>query len=104
MTPETKTNLLNVETYKRLAFMVIFVIIFAIVELVVYAVAIAQFFVLLFTGTYHAELKAVAKSVSLYLFDIVKFITFDSEHLPFPFEPWSYSEVKEEVKEEEKTD
>lgn len=101
MNPETKNNLLNADTYKRLAFMVIFILIFGIVELVIYAIALGQIIHLLFRGTHQEEVKAIGTSVSSYTYDIVKFLTFDTEHLPFPFEPWKYSKKEDEPKNKE---
>ncbi len=105
MNPQLKEHLLNIKTWQRFALMLIFVLIYGIVELIVYAVAIFQFGVLLFTGALHENLKSFGSAISAYLYDIVKFLTFESEHLPFPFESWHYSEEtsqqapkKEEVK------
>ena len=61
MDPELKTNLLNFETYKRFALMLIFVLIYSIVELIIYATAIFQILHLLITGKMHTELKRFAK-------------------------------------------
>ena len=95
MDPKLKNNLLNFETYQRFALMLVFVLIYSIVEIIVYAVALFQIIYLLFTGNMHIEVKKFAKGITAYLYDIVKFLTFDSEKLPFPFEPWSYSNEPE---------
>ncbi len=104
MNPELKKNLLNADTYKRLAFMVIFAIVYGIVELVIYAVAIAQFFILLFKGELNVELKTFGGAMATYLYDITRFLVFDTEHLPFPFEPWKYSTPAQETPSKEPND
>ncbi len=108
MNDDLKQNLLNLSAYKRLGVMVVFVLIFSIVELIIYAVALFQILFLLFTGSTHTELKKFAQAISAYLFDIVKFLTFDTEQMPFPFESWNYdqsgSPKKEEPKSETKKD
>ncbi|MDH5464699.1 MAG: DUF4389 domain-containing protein [Thiovulaceae bacterium] len=98
MDPELKTNLLNYETYKRFALMLVFVIIYSIVELIIYATAIFQIIHLLITGKMHTVLKNFAKGISAYLYDIVKFLTFDTETLPFPFKSWDYGDKELTVK------
>jgi hypothetical protein len=92
MNEDLKKHLLNIETFQRLALMVLFVLIFTVVKLVIYAVAIFQLLHLLFTGSTHDELKTFGSSLSIFTFDITKFLTFDTEELPFPFKPWPSQE------------
>lgn len=88
MNEDLKKNLLNIDAFQRLALMVLFVLIFTVVKLVVYAVAIFQLLHLLITGDTHQELKNFGKSLSIFVFDITKYLTFDTEDLPFPFQAW----------------
>jgi len=99
MNEELKKNLLNIEVFQRFAFMVLFSLIFLVVKLVVFAVAIFQLLHLLFTGKLHEELKSFAYSISIYVYDITKYLTFDSEELPFPFKAWPVKDKEEETKE-----
>jgi hypothetical protein len=106
MNEEMKKNLLNIEAFQRLALMVLFFLVFAVVELVIYAIALFQIVYLLFTGNPHEELKRFATALSTYVFDITKFLTFSSEVLPFPFQPWPADDkeaVSKEPKKEEVT-
>lgn len=98
MNDDLKKNLLNIEAFQRFALMLLFVLAFTIVELVIYAIAIFQVLHLLFSGTVHQELKAFAQSLSIYVFDITKFLTFASETMPFPFQPWPKSKIDKESK------
>ena len=105
MNEDIKKNLLNIEAFQRLALMVLFILVFAVVELVIYAIALFQIIYLLFTGDIHEELKRFATALSTYVFDITKFLTFSSEVLPFPFQPWPSDDKeieKNEAKKEKK--
>ncbi len=102
MNEDLKKNLLNIDAFQRLALMVLFVLIFTVVKLVVYAVAIFQLLYLLVTGTTHDELKKFGSSLSIFVFDITKFLTFDTEELPFPFKPWPTQDETPAPKEEKK--
>jgi len=103
MNEDLKKNLLNLEAFQRFAFMVLFSLVFLVVKLVVFAIAIFQLLHLLFTGNLHEELKTFAYSISIYVYDITKYLTFDSEELPFPFKAWPIKDKKEDEDKEIKT-
>lgn len=94
MNEDLKKNLLNIEAFQRFAFMLLFVLVFMVVKLVVFAIAVFQLLHLLFTGSLHHELKNFAYSISIYVYDITKYLTFDSEELPFPFKAWPEQKVE----------
>lgn len=51
-------------------------------------VTVIQFFVALLGGTPNVNLVAFGRSLGSYLKQIVDFLTFASEVVPFPFSPW----------------
>jgi len=105
MNEDLKKNLLNIEAFQRFAFMLLFVLVFMVVKIVIYAIAAFQLLHLLFTGTLHDELKSFAHSISIYVYDITKYLTFDSEELPFPFKAWPVKpETKEKAEKKEPLD
>jgi hypothetical protein len=65
--------------------MILFVIIFNITEIVVAVVVAVQFLIKLFTGKVNAQLQALGQSLGAYFSEIVCFLTFHSEDMPYPF-------------------
>lgn len=74
--------------WKRAVFMVLFAIIYSITEIVVVVVAVFQFFCVLITGAKNTRVLELGRDLSVYIYEILLFETFNSERLPFPFSPW----------------
>ena len=89
MRDETKANLTHQSTWIRLIHMIVLVVAFNIAELVIGALVIFQFLSKLLTGNANENLKAFGAQIGLYLYCIVRFLTFETEDKPFPFAPWA---------------
>ncbi len=74
--------------WKRALYMVLFVIIYSVSEFVIYAVVIFQFFAVLITGRSNERLLVFGQSLSTFVYQIMRFLTFNSEQHPFPIGPW----------------
>ncbi len=74
--------------WKRALFMALFAIIYSITEIVVVVVAVFQLFCVLITGAKNARVLELGRDLSVYIYEILMFETFNSERLPFPFSPW----------------
>jgi hypothetical protein len=46
----------------------------------------------LFTGATNARLREFGQSLAVFIYQIVLFVTFNSDERPFPFGPWPASE------------
>lgn len=68
--------------------MLLFGLIYSLVELVAIAVVIFQFLTHLVTGSSNSQLLEFGKSISIYIYQIWRFLTFSSEELPYPFGRW----------------
>jgi Domain of unknown function (DUF4389) len=88
MNDNIKESLKDNSTWMRVLYMAIFVIIFNIVELLIAALVIFQVLVLLFTGEKNQRLLGFGSKLSLYVYRILQFLTFNSEEKPFPFADW----------------
>ncbi len=75
-------------TWMRLLYMVIFTIFLGVAELVLATVVVFQFLMRLITGEINKQLQEFGQSLSLYCYQIFKFLTFNSEKHPFPFANW----------------
>lgn len=73
-------------TWVRLIFMIVCSILYALSRLVTFAVVVVQFFTVLLTGETNDQLKQWGRSLAVYSFEVVDFLTFNTEVKPFPFD------------------
>jgi len=88
MSKETKENLKDSSTWMRLLYMLLFVFIYGVAEVVVTAIVVAQVLFKLITGSVNERLLLLGKQTSKYIYDVLLFLTFNSEEKPFPFAVW----------------
>ena len=89
-------NLKARSTWTRLLFMLVFVVLSAITEVVLCAVVVIQFVWRIAKGEPNEQLLELGQGLATYLFQIVRFLTFNTEELPFPFDgDWPSKEDKE---------
>ncbi len=81
-------NLKSRSTWLRLLFMILFIALWTISRVVVLAVVVLQFFWVLFSGETNARLGAFGQSLATYSYQIVMYLTFNTEEQPFPFSDW----------------
>jgi len=79
-------NLKSRSTWLRLVFMVIFYFLISVAAMVTTAVVVLGFFWLLFTGDANQQLKRLGQSLASYLSEIIRYLTFNSDQKPFPFD------------------
>lgn len=76
-------------TWLRGLFMLVFIFIYGISRIVVGAVVVLQFLWVLFTGETNQQLKMLGQSLAVYTSDMIRYLTYNSERRPFPFDdPW----------------
>jgi hypothetical protein len=78
-------------------YIVLFLVIGYLVGFVTFFVVIFQFIFNFIMKEPNVHIQNFGQSISVYLYDITRFITFNSEELPFPFKPWPSSTVLTEV-------
>ncbi|NND81662.1 MAG: DUF4389 domain-containing protein [Gammaproteobacteria bacterium] len=71
--------------WQRVLFVAIFWVVFYLAQMVVAAVAIAQCVFLLISGAPNEQLQKFGDSLSKFVHDILRYVTFNSEQRPFPF-------------------
>ena len=89
-------------TWRRGLFMLICAFLYNVAELVVVAVAILQFLFKLVTGEENTQLKLFGKGLSIFFYQTMQFLTFNSEQKPFPFSPWPSTEAEPVLPEKKK--
>ncbi len=85
---EVKEHLKSRGTWLRLAYMILFAVIFYLAEMVMFAVAFLQFLWTLFTGDRNDRLTEFGENLGRFIYQIVRFLTFNTEKMPFPFTDW----------------
>ena len=83
---DLEQNVKSRSTWLRLVFMLIFFALYAISRFVVFAVVILQFLWVLFTAETNDKLVKLGQSLATYTYQIVIYLTFNSDSKPFPFD------------------
>jgi hypothetical protein len=91
-----RENLTARETWVRGLYMLLFAVLYSLAELVLVAVVIFQFVSRLATGGVNKRLLDFGQQLSRYLYDMLRFFTFNSEFKPYPFNPWPPTEPADE--------
>ncbi len=77
-------NLASKATWTRLLFMVICCALVSIASFVGTFVVILGFLWVLFSGEVNRQLQQVGQSLASYIYEIVRYLTFNSEQRPYP--------------------
>ncbi len=85
---QIKSNLTSSKHWLRLIFMLLFAAILQVASVLMWILVIAQFIFSLITGEDNPNLRKLGHSLSIYIFDTLKFLTYASEEKPFPFADW----------------
>jgi Domain of unknown function (DUF4389) len=72
----------------RLLFMLLFVAIYHVAAVVLAMVALFQFLFVLFTGNKNGKVLSLGASLSTFIYQVYRYLTFNSEERPFPFADW----------------
>lgn len=81
-------SLKDTSTWKRILYMMLFAMAYSVAEFVLIAVAIAQVAFKLFTGNINSNLQSLGKQTARYIYNVMLFLTFNTEEKPFPFAAW----------------
>lgn len=81
---DLERHMLSRSTWIRLLFMIVFAFLYGLSRVVTAAVVVIQFFHVLFTGDINDRLKTFGHSLAIYSFEIVDYLTFNTETKPFP--------------------
>ncbi len=83
---EMEKNVTSRSTWLRLVFMIISGLLYSLSRIVLGAVVVIQFFYVLLTGETRDELKTFGHSLSIYSYQVVEYLTFNTEKKPFPLD------------------
>ena len=88
MNDEVKDNIRQSKTWMRALYMLLFTIIYAVTEVIITAVVVFQFLLVLFTGKANPRLLEFGQSLGTFIYQILQFLTFNTETMPYPFGEW----------------
>ena len=83
---ELEQNLTARSTWLRLVFMIAIAICNELARLVGGVIVLLQFLHVLFTGKPNERLKDAGSSLAQYVYQVVEYLTFNTEVRPFPFD------------------
>ncbi len=77
-------NLKSRSTWIRLAFMAISALLLSVTSLVGSIVVVLGFFWVLFTGEVNRQIQQVGQSIAAYVYELIRYLTFNTDEKPFP--------------------
>ena len=102
---EVSKTVTSKETWMRGLYILLFAIISKVARFVVVIVVLGQFLFTLFSGKTNSDLKQFGDRLSRYIYQILQYVTYNSDTRPFPFSPWpSGPESESESESESKPD
>ena len=72
----------------RFLFMVMFSVILSVLSYLVFLLVVLQFIIVLVTGKDNERLRDLGSDFTLYIAQILQFLTYNSDQKPFPFDDW----------------
>lgn len=88
MTDTVKRNLTRRDTWSRALFVILFALIYSIAEIVLATTVVLQFGFVLISGERNQKLLEFGDNLSKFIYQILRFVTFNSDDRPFPFSDW----------------
>ena len=88
MDSQIKAHLTDRGVWIRLVYMILFVALFYIAVFVIAVVIVVQFLTKLFTGKLNPRLQALGENLAAYVYEIIAYLTFHTDDMPYPFSPW----------------
>lgn len=88
MNDEIKQNIKDRNTWLRGLYMLLFLVFYGVAKVIIFTIIIFQFILSLLTGKVNERLVKLGQSLSTYLYQILTFLTFNSDQHPYPFGAW----------------
>lgn len=95
MSDEIKENFKQKSTWLRGLYILMFALFYSIAEIVLFAVVFIQFLLVLFTGKTNPKLLMLGQEIATYLYQIIQYLTFNSDYQSYPFGDWPNGEPSE---------
>ena len=96
-----KSNITSSDHWIRLLFMILFAVVLYVAGIVVGVLVLVQFLFALITGSDNTNLRQLGDSLTQYIAQTLRFLTYNSNEKPFPFADWPEAAPVAEVVEPE---
>jgi hypothetical protein len=83
-----RQHLTSRTTWLRFVYMVLFVVLWGVSRIVLGAVVIMQFLWVLLSGESNPRLAMLGQTLATYSYEVILYLTFNTERQPFPFSDW----------------
>ncbi|MGR8934382.1 MAG: DUF4389 domain-containing protein [Gammaproteobacteria bacterium] len=93
MQEQLSQNFKNIGLWRRIFFMLLFAVIIELVGVLLWLVVLLQIGAMLLTGKVNDNILNFGRQLSVYLYHILLFLTFNTDELPFPFAAWNLTEA-----------
>ena len=94
MRDDLKENIKKQSTWMRGLYMLLFSFLYGLADFVLFAIVIFQFILKVFTGDTNERLRKLAQSIATYIYQIIQFLSFNSDTHPYPFGVWTKGELQ----------
>lgn len=84
MKPEIKLNLI------RVAYLAFFMFVFYLIWYLFLSIAVLQLVHNFVFSRSNPQLLRASENVNNYFMDVIRFLTFNTDAIPFPFAPWQH--------------
>jgi hypothetical protein len=98
MSGDVKENIKKQSTWMRGLYMLLFSVFSRISEIVLFAIILFQFILKVLTGDTNDRLRKLGLSIATYIYQILQFLSFNSDVHPYPFGAWPKGEQKPATK------
>ncbi len=96
MDQATKDRITDRSIWVRALYAVFFSITYTLAKTIIMLIVIFQFIAALITGSVNDALLRLGTNLSTYVYQVLQFLTFNDETLPFPFSDWPDQEPSTE--------
>ncbi len=98
MSDDLKSNIKKQSTWMRGLYMLLFAIFYKFADIILFAVIVFQFILKVLTGDTNDRLRKLGQHLSTYIYQILQFLSFNSEQHPYPFGAWPKGEPRPAAK------
>ncbi len=94
MSSDVKENIKSQSTWIRGLYMLLYIVFATLADIILFAVILFQFLLQLFTGETNERLRKLGQGLSTYIYQVLQFLSFNSDYHPYPFGAWPKGEPR----------
>lgn len=88
MDEELKKHIREPKTWLRGLYILLFLVFYSVAKVIIFAIILFQFVLTVITGKTNKRLVSLGLSLSTYSYQILTFLTFNTDYHPYPFGEW----------------